>query len=201
MKNLFQHVLFLVSVLTSPLAQAKDVSIADYHRASLWSAVAGSESWTATTIEMIERHATELDAARDVNTFCPGYAKANRQQKNVCWLRLISGVSKLESSFKPMELYSDGIGTSVGLLAVMAGTCAAAPSVEELQNPVLNLQCGIENIAQMVQRDGVISGIGAARGAASYYSSLRAAYKSGPYSFGKKKQIIKMIDFGRIVKR
>ena len=149
-----------------------------FHRAALWAHVPGSQSWTAVTMKIIAARMPALEAAADKEYFCPGYSQSSTAQKQICWLRLVGGIVEFESSFQPTQppFHEPGGGVSVGLLALSPGECPNAPSVRALMNPVQNLACGVNMMANLIARGRAIDN---ARftGASRYWSTLRPAHK------------------------
>ncbi len=120
----------------------------------------------------------ELERARDVEVFCPGYGKASANQRASCWLLLVAAITKFESSFKPDTSFREPDGNySVGLLALSPGECPNAPTMQSLKSAIPNLICGTNKMANLIGRDGFIDGPDPRRGAARYWSTLRAPYK------------------------
>ncbi|MGZ3740158.1 MAG: transglycosylase SLT domain-containing protein [Bdellovibrionota bacterium] len=132
-----------------------------------------------------------------MNDWCPGYWNATEHQHDVCWLRLLGGLIKFESSFKPDDAFKEPSGNwSVGLMALSPNECKGYETVDLLKQPLLNLSCGIGKFAQLVAHDGYIAGPAHAMGAAAYWSTLRAPYVqqkpdgNGFYHLGKKLEIL-----------
>ncbi|MGZ6404340.1 MAG: hypothetical protein ACXWTJ_22990, partial [Bdellovibrionota bacterium] len=150
-----------------------------YQRASMWHNVPQSDSWTAAVLAVVQARRHDFEQARDVEAFCPGYAKATEAQRDVCWLRLVGSVVEFESSFKPHERpFCEGNGVySVGLMALSTGECPDAMTTEQLQDPVANLTCGVNRMAKLIQRDHYIENADDS-GACAYWSTLRAPHKA-----------------------
>ena len=157
---------------------------------AIWDhAHADSETWTLTTLFEISAHRKDLEKARDLEEFCPGYSRASSYQKDTCWLRLISAMAKFESSFRPKATYLEATGqTSVGLLMMDPRHCPNAPTLEKLQIAEPNIQCAIPRLALLVARDSMISGPKNSGGAA-YWSVLREPYRFGNLFLGRKPHI------------
>lgn len=121
---------------------------------------------------------SELERARDVETFCPGYRQASAAQKHNCWLLLVAAIAKFESAFNPATSFREPDGNySVGLLALSPGECSNAPTMKALMSAVPNLVCGVGKMAALVGRHGYIDGPESGRGASRYWSTLRAPYR------------------------
>ncbi len=166
------------------------------YSAALWSKVPEGNYWTSLVVASIREFLPSLERARDINDWCPGYWNASEHHREVCWLRLIGGIVKLESSFKPDDKFREPSGAwSVGLLALSPKECKRYETVEMLQKPLLNLSCGIGMLARFVERDGYLHGPKEALGASKYWSTLRTPYTQrkpdgkGYYKLGKKPEI------------
>jgi hypothetical protein len=163
-----------------------DSDLAAINRAAPWNQVRDSMAWTRAVLDVVRAHKSGLDKARDVETFCQGYHKASARQQEICWIRIIGGVMKFESSFKPGDKMRENDGQwSVGLLAMSPAQCPNAPSISALMDPIRNLTCGAEKFANLVISTGWISGPGH-RGAAQNWSTLRDRYTVFLRSSGKR---------------
>jgi hypothetical protein len=159
--------------------------------AALWGKVANSAAWTDAVLAAVRTHLPELERGRDRNEFCPDYSVATEHQRETCWLRLVSAVAQFESSFNPGDMFMEANGKySVGLLSLSASECPNAPTIAALKSPIKNLVCGVNIMARLIEHDGFIDGPASARGASSYWSTLRTPYSSGHYHVGRKNQVI-----------
>lgn len=163
------------------------------YRAAVWRRVRDNRAWTDTVLRIVRKRLDDFEQARDKEDFCPGYSKATRHQKEVCWLRLIGALVMFESSFNPREAFQEPDGAwSVGLMALSPGECSEAMTVKDLQNPIKNLTCGVNKMAFFISRHGFINGPKSARGAAAYWSVLRDPYVYGKYKLGRRRRILKI---------
>jgi|GEM_PF-5651533 len=167
------------------------------YAAALWANVPEGKYWTSLVMASVRKNLSSLERARDLNDWCPGYWEASDHHRDVCWLRLLGGLVKFESSFKPDDKFKEPSGNwSVGLMALSPKECKNYETIGLLQQPLLNLSCGIGKFADLIERDGYIAGTGKNMGAAAYWSTLRAPYKqlkpdgSGYYNLGKKNDIL-----------
>lgn len=175
----------------NPVSKPAGKEVDRLHAASPWAHVSGSKAWTNAVIKLIRRDFAKLNQARDKNEFCPGYVNATKTQKEICWLRIIGGIVKFESGFRPRLSFREANGTySVGLMMLSAGECSNAPTMETLKDPVRNLTCGVGILSRLVAKDGFIGGPPSARGAAAYWSVLRPPYSAHGYKLGKRDKII-----------
>lgn len=154
-------------------------NIESYHQIAPWSRVSGSMLWTRQAVDSIRIHLASLDRARDVNDFCPGYRNSTttESQHIACWIRIVGGIMEKESGFKTNDALIENSGeASVGLMAMSAGQCPNAPSSSALKNPLKNIECAVNVMARLVQRDGYISGP-SWQGAARNWSCLQTPHK------------------------
>lgn len=163
------------------------------HSTTIWSHVLSSGSWTAVALQLIREKMPSLEKARDVAQFCPDYAQATRIQKEVCWLRIIGGIVKFESGFRPGEMYRERNGVySIGLMSLSPGECSNAPRTADLKDPIRNLICGVNMMSSLIARDGYLDGPKGQRGAGTYWSVIRRPYSVGHARHGRKEQIIQL---------
>jgi hypothetical protein len=161
-----------------------------YYASALWASQPNSQSWTNAAIGAIRLELPKLETARDIDSFCPQYESASRRHREICWLRLISGLAKFESSFNPALSFKEPNGIlSVGLLQISDGECVLASGTPDLRNPVSNIKCGIAIMAKLINEDREIDGPPWARGASAYWSTLRPAYQFLGMLLGKKSQV------------
>lgn len=124
---------------------------------------AWNRAWTRDLLTAITAQKRRLEAARDLETWCPGYHSATSEQQNECFVRLFTGISAWESSNNPREL-GDG-GRSVGLMQIGAFNCRRERfGAGALMTPRANTACGVRLAADLIARDGVISSEGPVRG-------------------------------------
>lgn len=169
----------------------EQLSIAAASGPAAWSHIKGTVSWTQAVVSVVRSHFSKLERAKDISLFCPGYHSSSRSSRETCWIRLVSAVSKFESSFNPHSTFREPNGAmSIGLLALSPGECANASSSAALKNPTRNLICGTRKMAELISAHGYIDGPASRRGAAAYWSVLRKPYRHGKYKLGKKDQII-----------
>jgi hypothetical protein len=143
----------------------------------LWGATAERRMWTFTVEGVVAARLSDLELAKDKESFCPGYNNASRSQKVNCWVMIVSSISKFESGFKTGDSFRETDGNnSIGLLALSPGECPNAKTARALSGAQPNLTCGVNMMAKLVGHDHYISGPSEHRGAARYWSTLRAPY-------------------------
>lgn len=139
---------------------------------------AGRAQWTVATLKVVRARFHDLDRARDVEIFCPGYRRAPRAQQEMCWVFLVAAIAKYESAFQPGASFREPDGNySIGLMALSPNECPNAKSFKELQSAVPNLVCGTNRMALLIAKRGYIDGPEDNRGASRYWSTLRKPYK------------------------
>lgn len=147
--------------------------------------------WNEAIIANVRQFKPNLEKARDMALFCPGYDTASDSQRETCWLRLVKAMIRYESTFDPALTFKEPNGDmSVGLLMLSPGECKQAKTAEQLKVPVNNINCGMAKMARLIARDRVIAGTGTKKGAAAYWSVLRKPYKYAKYKLGKQNEII-----------
>ncbi len=144
-------------------------------------------------LSIVRKNFAKFELARDRESFCPGYTQANRTQRETCWVRLVSAVVKYESNFNPATMYREPAGQwSVGLMQLSPNECKNAPTLENLKNPVENLICGTQKMADLIERYGYVTTPDNKHGAAAYWSTLRAPYTQYGLNLGKRTEVIRI---------
>jgi hypothetical protein len=142
-----------------------------------WEAKDSSRStWTAKVLVKLDQHFAVFDAAKDAHEYHPGYSALTTEQRKHVWANMICSIAKFESGWDPKSRMTESSGDdSVGLLQLSKGEIDG-----DLENPLDNLGGGIDIMAKLIKRDGVIAsggyekyGAPPAKGAARYWSVLR----------------------------
>jgi soluble lytic murein transglycosylase-like protein len=139
-----------------------------------------ADEWTAATIAAVAAYDTELAASvpYDIATWCPGYAKADIDDRRAFWSGLLSAVAKYESSWNPRA--SGGGGRYLGLMQISPKTAVNygcdATSAAALKDGTENLSCAVDILAYQVGRDDVVAGNGK-KGIGRDWRPLRSASK------------------------
>ncbi len=150
-----------------------------------WDRREEAREWTLSTLEILSEYDTELAAAvpSDIDTWCPRYKSANRQDRRAFWSGLLSAIAKYESSWNPKA--SGGGGRYIGLMQISPKTAArndcGATSSAALKDGAANLSCAVRIIAAQVGRDGLVAGKGN-RGAARDWGPMKSAGKRAEMS-------------------
>lgn len=141
----------------------------------IWGRSKERDRWSRTVLEVVRANKKTLDRARDTERFCPGYKNSSQRAQEMCWLIVLSAMTKFESNFNPNTSLVESNGdVSVGLLAMSGHQCRNAPTIRALKNPIENLKCGTRKMVSLVDDDHFISA-GKSGGAANW-SVLRNPY-------------------------
>ncbi|WP_041544544.1 MULTISPECIES: lytic transglycosylase domain-containing protein [Chelativorans] len=153
-----------------------------------WDGVAGADGYTRLALDAVRRNGSALvsNVPEDVSRYCPGYEKANADDRASFWVGLLSALAKWESNFKPAVTFTepdiyDASGNNVisrGLLQLSFESANAygcgLRTADDLHDPGTNLTCGVKILSRLVTRSGVIASDGRPwRGAAAYWSPFR----------------------------
>lgn len=152
-----------------------------------WDTEAERKAWSAELLKSIRAHKADLDLGNP-DAFIPGYVKLSPDQQVTFWAELIISMAKHESNWNPQTKYLEPAPLniySVGLLQLSYEDQPAyklEPLDKEkksLEDPLVNLRCGVKIMARLVSKDGVVaSGTKKqSRGAARYWSVLRTGAK------------------------
>ncbi len=140
------------------------------------------ELWNAAALAALRAHGQPLTAMvpGDMDSWCPGYAAADRPGREAFWVGFMSALAKHESTYRPAAV--GGGGRWHGLLQISPATARGygcrARSGADLRVGGENLSCAIRIMAVTVPRDGVIVGNdGRWRGVAADWGPLRVASK------------------------
>jgi hypothetical protein len=145
------------------------------------------KAWSDELRKTIRAQITTLETASDIEDFAPGYAKLSAQDRVDVWASLFVAIARFETTgYDPKAIYHESSGIdSVGLLQVSYenegyyGLERLNRKARALEDPLVNLRCGVKILAVLVDRDGVIaSGTGSSsRGGARSWSTLRPERK------------------------
>ena len=156
---------------------------------------ADRRAWSDELRRVLAPNIGVLETARDISQFAPNYSSLSPSQRLDVWASLVAAIASFESQgFKPDSKFletkiKDGEGRtvpafhSVGLLQLSYkereqrayGYEHLDEDAKSLEDPLVNLRCGVKVLTYWVRKDGVIaSGSGeASRGGARYWSVLR----------------------------
>lgn len=142
--------------------------------------------------EITERAIDELgpqlleSVPRDIETFCPNYARLGAEERKGVWLMMVSAIAKFESNFRPSVSYRENFVNSKGELIVSRGLLQLSSESangfgcrirqeSDLHDPEKNLTCGVRILTRTITRDGIVTEKTAEhwKGGARYWSVLR----------------------------
>ncbi len=145
--------------------------------------------WTHETVTALASYGPDLlkRIPTDITSFCPNYAALDLRGRYDFWVKFISAVAKAESDFKPSDHYQEKFNNTAGAPVISRGLLQISLessqgyhcpiSVEDdLNNPKLNIQCGVMIMEKWITEDGVIAerdAQGNWYGAARYWGVLR----------------------------
>ncbi len=153
-----------LALLCSGPAVANEAKSANELPAMRWDSAAKAAEWTAEALAQVAEHDAELTdlIPKDIDLYCPGYAKASLQDRRAFWVSIISATAKYESGFNAKALGLNG--RYVGLMQISLATArhsgCEATTTASLKDGKANLSCAIEIIAPRVAADGMVAGDG-----------------------------------------
>lgn len=151
-----------------------------------WDNAPERKAWSVQLFASVSERKAQLEQGNP-DTFLVGYSTLSPERQNKFWAELIIAVAKFESSWNPHNIYHEppplGVD-SVGLLQLSYedqahyGLEPLSRQAKSLEDPVVNLRCGVKIFATLVAKDNIIaaSSAGSHRGAARYWSVLRAGH-------------------------
>ena len=149
--------------------------------------------WTVFTAEALEKYAPGLIDSHpgDIREFCPAYSSLDRKGRKVFWINFVSAVAFKESSFRPSDSYVENFRNSSGNAVVSRGLMGLSlessqlyacrmNTERDLEDPKLNLECGVKILGKWVMRTGRLSGHigGHWVGASRYWGVMRTPNKA-----------------------
>ena len=132
--------------------------------------------WTTSTMNAVTTKDADLaeKIPADIETWCPGYADADMEDRRSFWVAMLSTVAKYESSWN--QTAAGGGGRWIGLMQISPRSAeyygCGATSVVALKDGPANLQCAVEIASEQVAKDGLVAGDGT-RGFGRDWAPLR----------------------------
>jgi hypothetical protein len=171
---------------TTPDQQASAVLVSSDCSLS-WDDAPERKAWSASLVSSVTNLMAKLEQGNP-NTFLAGYSNLSPALQIKFWAELLVAVAKFESSWNPHDIYHEPHPLnedSVGLLQLSyqdQANYSLEPlnqGAKSLEDPLVNLRCGVKIFATLVGRDRTVasSANGKYRGAAAYWSTLRAGHK------------------------
>jgi len=149
----------LALVLGATLALFPQMPLAEEPPAARWDHRPDGTTWTMAMLEAIEDRGQALVSTvpRDIDTFCPAYAKADDDDRAAFWVGLFSALAKHESTWNP-GARGEG-GKYRGLLQITPATARAyGCDARNLYDAETNLSCAVNIAARQVERGQVVAG-------------------------------------------
>ncbi|MEZ5721234.1 MAG: hypothetical protein R3D59_05925 [Paracoccaceae bacterium] len=135
-----------VNLDIGPLFSTKNEPAAT--QAMRWDNAPASEGWTEATLAALDSHGQNLvnTTPADIDVWCPGYEKADKEGRKAFWTGLLSALSKHESTWQPAVV--GGGGRWFGLVQISPATAryhgCRAGSGEALKDGAANLLRGAD---------------------------------------------------------
>lgn len=139
--------------------------------------------WSAELLRAVEARRGRLEAGNP-DGFIAGYGGLADVDKTRFWAELVIAMARFESSWNPHTIYHEppplGVD-SVGLLQLSYEDAAyydlepLSREAKSLEDPLVNLRCGVEILAHLLTRDRVVATgrRSRSRGGARYWSVLQ----------------------------
>ena len=135
-------------------------------------------AWSVKTCALIDELMPKLDKASDLKRFGSG-------DKKKLWAEIISAMVYFESGYNPKSYYMEPPPLnyhSIGLLQLSYSDakyykfCKLDEKKKNLEDPIVNLDCGVRILAQLIEKRGAIT-TPDNKGGAAYWSVLREKRK------------------------
>ncbi len=153
-----------LALLCSGAASANEVKKASDLPAMRWDHAAKAAEWTAEALAQVAEHDAELThlIPKDIEVYCPGYAKASAEDRRAFWVSVLSATAKYESGFnaKAVGLHGRYVGLMQITLATARHSGCDATTTATLKDGKANLSCAIDIVAPRVAADGMVAGDG-----------------------------------------
>jgi Transglycosylase SLT domain len=149
-----------------------------------WDSRPGRKVWSSQLLESITSAKGELERGNP-EQFMPGYAALAASRQIKFWAELLVAMAKFESNWKPNEIFHEPPPLGVDSVGLLQLSYEDEPiyhlehldrNAKSLEDPLVNLRCGVKILSTLVAKDGVIASSdgGKHRGGARYWSVLRA---------------------------
>ena len=152
-----------------------------------WDSKPERKPWSTELIKAVQAHLADLEKGSP-DQFIAGYSGLSADRKILFWAELVVAMAKFESSWNPHNIFHEppplGVD-SVGLLQLsyedqpVYGLEPLSREQKSLEDPLVNIRCGVKILARLISKDGVITkevvvdGKRKFRGASRYWSVLR----------------------------
>ena len=139
-------------------------------------------AWSDELRSAIRPALANLELAQDIEKFAPNYKGLPESRRIDVWAALFVAIAYYESGYDPRSIFKETSGQdSVGLLQLSYedqkpyGLEPLDRKARSLEDPLVNLRCGVKIMAHLVARDRVIAGgssLKDGRGGGRYWSTL-----------------------------
>ena len=149
-----------------------------------WDSVVERRAWSQQLLVSIAAVKELLDRGNP-DAFVSGYTMLPLSRQIKCWAELVVAIARFESNWKPHEVFHEPPPLGVDSVGLLQLSYEDEPihnlehldrAEKSLEDPLVNLRCGVKILSGLVAKDGVVAATvaGKHRGAARYWSVLRA---------------------------
>lgn len=144
------------------------------------------KAWSDELRAQFDAKLDSVEHATDIATYCARYDELPRSDRVTLWATLAVAIAKHESGYDPTQRFAEppplGVD-SIGLFQLSYedgfSWCRLDRVAKTLEDPIVNIQCAVPEMAKLIARDEVVAAGSdgrTARGLARYWSVMR----SGP---------------------
>ena len=148
-----------------------------------WDDAPKRKTWSFQLIDSISMRKAQLDQGNP-EAFLAGYNTLSAPQQIKFWAELLIAVAKFESDWNPHDIFHEPPplnNDSIGLFQLSYSDEVPYklehldPGAKSLEDPLVNLRCGVKIFATLVAKDRTVASSNSHehRGAARYWSVLR----------------------------
>lgn len=142
----------------------------------------GHPDWDREMFSLVLHYLPSFNLAYDRSQWCAKYDTLSDQDKSLVWATLAVEIAKHESAFNPKDkFYEKTMGYySIGLYSLSypdnMSWCKMDKATDNLTDPIVNIQCAIPKMAQLVAKDKLVTASNN-RGLARYWSVMWAGHE------------------------
>jgi Transglycosylase SLT domain len=151
-----------------------------------WDSRPERKAWSAQLLESVTSSKQELDRGNP-EAFAAGYSALPASRQVKFWAELFVAIARFESGWKPHEVFHEPPPLGVDSIGLLQLSYEDEPvyhlehldrNQKSLEDPLMNLRCGVKIMSTLVARDGVVATSvgGKHQGGARYWSVLRAGH-------------------------
>ena len=152
-----------------------------------WDDTPKRKTWSFQLTDSVIRRKTQLDQGNP-EAFLTGYSTLSASLQIKFWAELLIAVAKFESDWNPHNIFHEPPplnNDSIGLFQLSYSDEVPYklehldPGAKSLEDPLVNLRCGVKIFATLVAKDKTVASSNGNehRGAARYWSVLRTGSK------------------------